>query len=75
MPFAGIDVTPQNAVFMDRYDDLDLISGYAEDAVKWAVGVGLIRGRSETTVNPLDTACRAEVAQVIKNFCDKVIAP
>ena len=73
--FAGIDVTPQNAIFMDRYEDLDLISGYAEDAVKWAVGVGLIRGRTETTINPLNTACRAEVAQVIKNFCDKVIAP
>ena len=73
--FIGMDVTAQNAVFMGRYEDLNLVSGFAEDAIKWAVGVGLIRGRSDTTINPLDTACRAEVAQVIKNFCDKVIAP
>ena len=39
----------------------------------WAVSVGLMKGKTNTTINPKDMATRAQVAQVIKNFCDKVL--
>lgn len=71
--FLGCDMTPENQVFMDRYTDAKDISTWAEEYVKWAVGVGLMRGKTNTTIDPLDLATRAEVAQVIKNLCDKVL--
>ena len=71
--FLGCDMTLKNQVFMDRYEDAKLISPWAEQYVQWAVGIGLMRGRTHTTIDPLDLATRAEVAQVIKNLCDKVL--
>ena len=35
--------------------------------MSWAVGVGVLRG-SNDKLNPLGTATRAEVAQVLTNF-------
>ena len=71
--FLGLDMTLKNQVFMDRYTDKDDISDWALEYVKWAVGVGLMRGQSPYTIDPLKYATRAEVAQVIMNLCDKVI--
>ena len=73
--FLGMDMTLKNQVFMDRYTDNGDISDWALEYVKWAVGVGLMRGKSPYTINPLEYASRAEVAQVIMNLCDKVIYP
>ena len=41
--------------------------------VEWAVGCGLMRGMTDHTIDPLEHATRAQVAQVIMNFCDKVL--
>ena len=71
--WAGYDVEPQNSNWMSRYTDTGDISEWAKDAVEWSVGIGLMKGTSETTIAPKDAASRAEVAQLIKNFCDKVI--
>ncbi|MGM9523170.1 MAG: InlB B-repeat-containing protein, partial [Faecousia sp.] len=71
--FLGVDMTPDNEVFMDRYVDRDDISDWAVTYVEWAVGAGLIRGMSDNTIDPLSYATRAQVAQVIKNLCDKVL--
>lgn len=71
--FLGEDMTLKNQVFMDRYEDAGKISTWARPYVEWAVGVGLIRGMSDTTIDPLSYASRAQVAQVIMNLCDKVL--
>ena len=71
--FLGVDMTLDNEMFMDRYVDRDDISDWAVTYVEWAVGAGLIRGMSDNTIDPLDYATRAQVAQVIKNLCDKVL--
>ena len=73
--YLGMDMTLKNQVFMDRYTDKGDISDWALEYVKWAVGVGLMRGKTPYTINPLENATRAEVAQVIMNLCDKVIYP
>ena len=62
-----------NANWMARYADVYAISDWAYEDVCWAVGCGLMRGKSDSTINPLELATRAEVAQVIKNLCDKLI--
>lgn len=71
--FLGEDMTVQNKQFMDRYVDAKDISDWAKESVEWAVGVGLIKGMSPNTIDPQGLATRAQVAQVIKNLCDKVL--
>ena len=69
----GYNLPVDNANFMDRYTDLDKISGWAYDDVEWVVSVGLMRGKTNNTIDPRSYATRAQVAQVIKNMADKVL--
>ena len=50
------------------YDDFAQISEYAVSAIEYAVGCGLINGKSETTLAPQDNATRAETAIIIMRF-------
>ena len=43
---------------------------YAAAAVRYAVGTGLMKGKSETTVNPKDNASRAEIAAIMQRFIE-----
>ena len=38
----------------------------------WAVGNGLISGKDGAVLDPANTATRAEVAQILMNFCETV---
>ena len=60
-------------VLLTRFSDTGIISSYAKDAIKWAYSVGLINGRTDTTLAPKGTATRAEVATIIQRFDEKVI--
>lgn len=71
--YIGMDMTPKNTMFMERYTDRNEISDWAVTYVEWAVGCGLMRGMTDHTIDPLEHASRAQVAQVIMNFCDKVL--
>lgn len=71
--YIGMDMTPKNTMFMDRYTDRNEVSDWAVTYVEWAVGCGLMRGMTDHTIDPLEHASRAQVAQVIMNFCDKVL--
>lgn len=53
---------------LSRFTDVQDISDYAVDAVKWAVAVGLINGRTSTTLVPKGTATRAEMAAILYRF-------
>ncbi len=54
------------------FTDIKAVSDYAAPAIKWAVGSGLIQGKSETTLAPADSATRAEIATILMRF-SKVI--
>ena len=56
------------------YTDIGEISGYAVLPFRWAVGHGLISGRSSTTLAPRDTVTRAEIATILMRF-DETINP
>ena len=53
---------------LDRYTDSDSVSAYAREAMRWAVGAGLIGGATETTLNPQGTATRAQTATILMRY-------
>lgn len=53
-----------------HFVDSDEISEYAISAMNWAVGKGLMKGKSETTLNPKDNATRAEIAAILQRFIE-----
>ena len=62
----GRDVSA--ATNLAPYTDASRISAWAQSGMKWAVGAGIISGRTATTLDPLGTATRAEMAQMILKF-------
>ena len=54
-----------------HFADADEISEYAVSAMNWAVGTGLMKGKSTTTINPKDNATRAEIAAILQRFIEK----
>lgn len=64
----GYDVTKGEAVELSSYDDEAAVSAYALSAMKYAVGSGLINGKTPTTLNPADYATRAEIAAILHRF-------
>ena len=66
--YNGDDVTA--VADIEAYADAANVSDYAVDAMKYAVGSGLINGKTETTLNPQDNATRAEIATILKRFIE-----
>ena len=52
-----------------RFADAESVSGYAVDAVRWAVGTGLIGGDEKGCIDPQGTAERSHVAVMMQRFC------
>lgn len=53
-----------------HFTDAGEISEYAVSAMNWAVGTGLMKGKSTTTINPKDNATRAEIAAILQRFIE-----
>ena len=53
-----------------HFADANEISEYAVSAMNWAVGTGLMKGKSATTINPKDNATRAEIAAILQRFIE-----
>lgn len=61
---------PKAMTDISAFPDSRAISGYAFDAMAWAVGNGLFRGDETGRLNPKDTATRAEYATILMRFLD-----
>ena len=57
---------------MDRFTDRGDVSDYAVDTMKWAVGYGLLQGRSNHTLDPKGSATRAVFAAMLHRFIEKM---
>ena len=55
---------------LDKFEDADKITDYANTVMQWAVGNGLIKGKSETLLDPQGTATRAEIAAMLHRFVE-----
>ena len=63
--------TPEPTGGLDGFADKDAASGYAADALCWAVGEGLLTGKDGGRLDPAGTATRAEVAVILMRFAEK----
>ncbi|RIX51249.1 hypothetical protein D3P08_17425 [Paenibacillus nanensis] len=62
----GVDVTGKADIL--RFSDADRISSWAQDAVGYAVELGLMNGAGNNTFNPQGNAEREQVALVASKF-------
>jgi len=67
----GFDVSA--SADLDKYADKGDVAAWAETAVKWAIGVGLISGTGEDTLSPRASATRAQVALITRNYVEKLV--
>ena len=64
--YKGYDLS--DAADISAYIDASTISSWAETSMKWAVGKGFITGMSATTIEPVETATRAQAAAILMRF-------
>ncbi len=62
--------TPEEGSGLSGFSDAASVSGWAEDAVSWAVAAGIITGRTDTTIVPEGESTRAEVATLFCRYLD-----
>ena len=65
----GYDVSKSAA--LTAFSDADKVSGYAAEAMQWAVAEGLLQG-SNSKLNPQGSATRAQVATILMRFMEKI---
>lgn len=64
----GYDTTSMND--LAAYEDEYQVSGFARNALVWAVESGIINGVTDTTLVPQGSANRAQFATIMKRFVD-----
>lgn len=67
--YKGYDVSATGS--LDSFTDKDSVSAWAQEAMKWAVGNGIINGRENNLLDPKGTATRAEIAAMLHRFIEK----
>ncbi|MBQ7975469.1 MAG: S-layer homology domain-containing protein, partial [Clostridia bacterium] len=68
--YKGYDVSVGENTNILSYDDFDIISEYAVISIQYAVGSGLMKGKTASTLNPSDNATRAETAAILHRFIE-----
>ena len=67
--YKGVDVRAKTE---PDFPDVERVSPYAEEAMAWAVEVGLICGM-DGTLNPKGTASRAQFAMIVMRFMENIL--
>lgn len=69
--YKGIDVSAR--ADLAAYTDKGAIDGYAQEAFQWAVAIGLVKGTSETTLDPNGNTTRAQAAVLMIRLREDVL--
>ena len=69
----GIDVSVGEDTNILSYADALQASEYAIPALQWAVGAGVLNGKSGNLLAPIGTATRAEIAAIMQRWCEKIV--
>lgn len=65
--YRGWDVSARGDV--SAFSDADKISPFADDAITWATGTGILGGKGASILDPGGQATRAEFAAMLNRFC------
>ena len=57
---------------LSHFTDSKKVSSWAQTAMEWAVANGILSGKGNNILDPKGTTSRAEVAQILMNFCTNV---
>ena len=68
--YKGYDLTATGD--LTQFPDAGSISGWAETALSWANGKGLINGHENGTIDPKGSTIRAQAASIMANFDQNV---
>ena len=68
--YKGYDVSVGESTNILSYTDAESISEYAISAMQWACGSGLVKGKTDISINPQDNAKRAEIAAILQRFLE-----
>lgn len=68
--FASLTEEPGEWPELQQYTDAAQISGWAQEAMRWAVANGILYGETETTLAPAGSATRAHGAAFLMRYCD-----
>ena len=58
---------------LNGYTDASKVASWAKEAMGWAVENYVINGKGASRLDPTGTATRAQVAQILMNFCNNVL--
>ena len=67
----GYDVSKVDS--LNGYTDASKVASWAKEAMGWAVENYVINGKGASRLDPTGTATRAQVAQILMNFCNNVL--
>jgi hypothetical protein len=67
----GLDTSGRAA--LSGFPDGGQTSGWAEEAMQWAVSVGLFKGDANGSLNPGGNATRAEVATLLQRMIGLIV--
>ena len=59
---------PESEYSLSEYEDAESVSNYASVAMSWAVEQGIIKGESETLLNPKGNATRAQITTILMRY-------
>lgn len=68
--YKGYDVSIGRKANVLHYKDFISISEYAISPMQYAIVSGILKGKTETTLNPLDKATRSEIATILQRFIE-----
>lgn len=68
--YKGYDISAASSANISAFADHSEVSGYAVPAMTWAYGEGIITGRTGTTLAPLGSAQRSELAAMLHRFLE-----
>lgn len=68
--YKGYDLSAAENADTAAYSDINDVSEYAVTAIRYALGTGVINGKTEVAINPKDNATRAETAAILRRFIE-----
>ena len=63
---------PEGSGTAASFTDMDDVSGYAEEAVRWAIDQGILAGKGDGMLDPQGKATRAETAAMLMRFLTNI---